>query len=120
MATVEYQYENSHQEVQFQQNKIRKIKTILKDVLKKLNGLTKTQNTILLIILFDIIGHNEEKDYVQKMLMCHLQAQITCINLAEFRIICEKLCDLIVLSANWNDNDRIHLESKINKFISVF
>ena len=113
MATIEFQ-----QEVSFGLKK--QISHVLKDVLKKLNGLTPKQNTVLLVVLFDILGHNEEKDYVQQMLMPHLQAQITCINLGEFRVICEKLCHLIVQSANWNDNDRIHLESKINQFISVF
>ncbi len=127
MATVEYQFENSSWELPImvsilptQKDNIDKIKNILKDVLNKLNGLTKAQNTILLFILFDILCHNEEKEDVQRILMSHLRSHITCINLGEFRIICEKLCHLIVLSINWNDSDRIHLESKINKFISIF
>lgn len=127
MATVQYQSEDSFNELPImvsilpiQKDNIDKIKKISKDVLKKLNGLTKSQNTILLIILFDILCHNEEKENVQQMLMCHLRSYITCINLGEFRIICEKLCHLIVLSTNWNDDDRIHLESKINQLINTF
>jgi hypothetical protein len=118
MATIEFQKEVSFGF--FKKSISDVLKDVLKGVLKKLNGLTPKQNTVLLVVLFDILGHNEEKDYVQHLLMPHLQAQITCINLGEFRVICEKLCYLIVQSANWSDNDRIHLESKINQFISVF
>ena len=108
-------------DILIQQEKLLKdVLKVLKEVLRKLNGLTFAQNIILQNILYNIMLKNEEKQEVQNFLSIHQRSRITCINLGEFRIICEKLCDLIIISKDWSDDDRIHLESQITKIISAF